>query len=475
MAKQKAPKGKAQAKAPAQTARPQAPAGAARPSAPAAAAEVKAAAPAAEKIPAAPEKAQPAAPAAEVKTAAPSAPKTAAQATAKPAAEAAASQAAPLSAKAAVPASEKSAAPGPFRPVDPPLCGEGKFLPLESLNAWLAELSASRAVFAPRREGAAVVYRPFVRECAVELAVRPTESAKHTVFPRGEELFRFERQGDPENPGNRNLTLQEPAEPGPAVIFGALSCDARGFFSFDPVYDGCGTQGLSKDTYYLKRRDATALIVRPCRAALSTCFCHWTGGGPASTQGADMLATDVEGGFLLQPVTEKGESLLSSTLLRPADAAKASAAEAARAAATKSMGEAPDLSAAPAALLALFDNLDFWKAESAGCISCGACTYLCPTCYCFNITDESNGISGVRLRSWDTCMSSLFTLEASGHNPRTNKAARLRNRVGHKFSYYPRIHGGRFSCSGCGRCIKSCPSSVDIRKIVLDAVKTGNK
>jgi predicted aldo/keto reductase-like oxidoreductase len=68
-------------------------------------------------------------------------------------------------------------------------------------------------------------------------------------------------------------------------------------------------------------------------------------------------------------------------------------------------------------------------------------------------------------------MSPLFTLEASGHNPRPNKADRLKNRVGHKFSYYPSLHSGRFSCCGCGRCIRSCPSSVDIRKIVLDAVK----
>ena len=76
----------------------------------------------------------------------------------------------------------------------------------------------------------------------------------------------------------------------------------------------------------------------------------------------------------------------------------------------------------------------------------------------------------MRLRSWDTCMASLYTLEASGHNPRTQKAARLKNRVGHKFAYFIRNNDGRISCCGCGRCIKSCPSSVDIRKIVKDAL-----
>ena len=345
-----------------------------------------------------------------------------------------------------------------------------KFVSFDDLPAWLAELASGRTVYAPRREGRAVVYRPFAAGDALEFAGRPTESAKHALFPRSEGLFSFRKEGDPENPNHRKLSLSEPEEPGQAVVFGALSCDARGFFAFDPVYDGCGTEGIAKDVYYLKRRENTVLVVRACKTALSTCFCHWTGGGPASTQGADVLATDVDNGLLLQAVTEKGAALLESSRLSPATDAQVTSATAAHAEVEKSMDAAPDLTAVPASLLALFDDKEFWQGQSAGCISCGACTYLCPTCYCFNLTDESNGIAGTRLRTWDTCMSALFTLEASGHNPRQGKAARLKNRVGHKYAYYPNIHGGRFSCSGCGRCIKSCPSSVDIRKIVLNAI-----
>ena len=77
---------------------------------------------------------------------------------------------------------------------------------------------------------------------------------------------------------------------------------------------------------------------------------------------------------------------------------------------------------------------------------------------------------GRRLRSWDNCMSSLFTREASGHNPRTLKAFRMRNRVSHKYSTYPE-NWGSFSCSGCGRCIGNCPVHLDIRAIVLDAIE----
>jgi hypothetical protein len=101
-------------------------------------------------------------------------------------------------------------------------------------------------------------------------------------------------------------------------------------------------------------------------------------------------------------------------------------------------GSAPDLRQVPQRFLALFDNMDFWMDQSARCLSCGVCTYLCPACSCFNITDENSGLKGKRLRTWDTCMSALYTLEGSGHNPRVSRAHRLRNRVGHKFCYHRR-------------------------------------
>ncbi len=353
-----------------------------------------------------------------------------------------------------------------------------KFIARADIPAWLKELSSSYEVFAPRVEGqtkpgaggaTAVVYRLYTPEAGIELDKKPTESAKHAIFPRSEALLTYHRVKKPENPGQTDLILKEPADPAPRLVFGLLSCDARGFLVFDPVYDGCGTGGKAKDPYYLKRRDNTVLIVRACDKVLSSCFCHWVGGGPASTEGADVLATEVADGFLLEPVSERGAKTLESKLLKDGSD-KEAAAKTAHEAATKALGEAPDLGKAPEALLARFDDATFWRDESGHCISCGACTYLCPTCYCFSITDEGAGLNGVRARNWDACMTPLFTLEASGHNPRTGKAQRLRNRVGHKFSYYPGIHNGRIACCGCGRCIKSCPSSVDIRRIVTDAI-----
>ncbi len=110
--------------------------------------------------------------------------------------------------------------------------------------------------------------------------------------------------------------------------------------------------------------------------------------------------------------------------------------------------------------------MSYWQKMAAQCLSCGICTYVCPTCYCFTITDEIENLRGERLRSWDSCMFYHYTLEASGHNPRPSKLNRYRNRVGHKFSYIPEKYDGLIGCCGCGRCIRSCPVSIDIRQVV---------
>ena len=95
---------------------------------------------------------------------------------------------------------------------------------------------------------------------------------------------------------------------------------------------------------------------------------------------------------------------------------------------------------------------------------------MCPTCHCFDISDEIKGDDGVRIRNWDSCMFPLFTRETSGHNPRTSQKQRWRQRLMHKFKYYV-DNFDAIACVGCGRCVMSCPVNIDIRKIVQDISK----
>lgn len=339
------------------------------------------------------------------------------------------------------------------------------YLPASKFGAWLKELSGSRLVLAPQERGDAVVFAPYAEGVEIVLDRDATMPPKGAVFPAAEELLRFTRVKDPEDPGKVDIELSS-SQPAPeTVVFGARPCGTRGFLAYDRVYHS----PKITDPYYAARRDKTLFATVACTAAGNSCFCHWVGSGPADASGSDLLLTPVGEGYVVQAVSERGDALLGSPLLEPAGD-KAAEAEKVQAAARAALPAAPDISKAKDSLMAVFEDMEFWSEVSAKCISCGACTYLCPTCYCFNITDEGDGLSGRRLRTWDNCMSFQFTMEASGHNPRPTKAHRLKNRVGHKFSYYPALHGGAVACCGCGRCVRSCPVSVDIREIVLAAI-----
>ena len=59
----------------------------------------------------------------------------------------------------------------------------------------------------------------------------------------------------------------------------------------------------------------------------------------------------------------------------------------------------------------------------------------------------------------------LFTLHASGANPRQSGKERMRQRVMHKFKYFV-DNNGKAACTGCGRCIRYCPVNLDIRDVL---------
>ena len=339
-----------------------------------------------------------------------------------------------------------------------------RFLAADALAGWLAEVAATRQVLAPRKEGKAVVFRPLVAGETPSLA-RATVSPKAAVLPPCETLIRFKGSKDPEDPGKLNVNLEADPVAVPTVLFGGRSCDARGFVVLDHAF----LKGRFQDPYYKARRDNLLVVTQTCTAPCSTCFCHWTGGGPTDATGSDVVFTPVEGGFVLEAVSERGEAFLNESGL--ADGSdKVEAAKAVKDQAEAMLAPAPDISGAPRRLEARFTDLKFWTEQTAKCLSCGACTYMCPTCQCFNISDEGNTLEGRRLRSWDNCMSPLFTREASGHNPRADKAMRMRNRVSHKYWYAPDYADGQVACTGCGRCIRQCPVSLDIREIVLNAI-----
>lgn len=345
------------------------------------------------------------------------------------------------------------------------------FAPADSLLAWLKKMAASHRLVAPRQEGPSVVFRAQKADDLKDLPSllkRGTASPKEVILPKSEVLVRFSATKKEDDPGSLDMTLQAPGgadTSGETILFGCRPCDARGFVVLDRPY----LQGKYVDPYYKARRDATLIITQACPSSYTGCFCNWVGSNPADAEGSDILFTAVEGGFVLEGISEKGQALLDGAGFDQADD-KRGQIDAAHQAAAETLPPASVLENIPGKVAAMFTNEDFWTRETVKCLSCGACTYLCPTCQCFNITDEGTALDGKRVRSWDSCMTSQFTLEASGHNTRPEKGRRMRQRIGHKFSYYPQTYEGQYSCCGCGRCVVSCPACLDIRQVVAHAV-----
>lgn len=337
----------------------------------------------------------------------------------------------------------------------------------------------TRRVLVPVHQGKAVVFAPYTPEvdfCMDKAHVSP----KDTLLPPCETLLTYRRTRQEDGPPS--LVIENAAEAVPTVIFGCRPCDARGLAVLDRPF----TEGPYKDPYYQARRDNLLVISRACNNPCSTCFCHWVGSHPHDSEGSDILLIDVtdsapsqtkQRDYLLQAITPAGEALLAKSNL-PDGAPYLDAARKAEAAARALQTPAPDISCIKDKVASLFNDMDFWHQNTAACRSCGACTYFCPACYCFNITDEGDGMiikeqdkPGRRLRSWDNCMAAHFTREASGHNARTLTAQRMRNRVSHKFGNYPTVWDGAYSCTGCGRCITQCPVHMDMRELVMAVVK----
>ena len=340
-----------------------------------------------------------------------------------------------------------------------------RFIAHEDLSSALAKLAEKFKVWIPAalREGTAVVeflpYRPGLEPV---LERQSTQPAKKILLPQVEVLLSFEYRKDEKDPSKTSIHLEEPKDSSAqTLVFGARPCDVRGHRVLDPVFTG----GPFIDGSYRERRKNTLFATLVCREADGACFCSSVGSGPADMEGSDLSLTPVSGGLLIEALREEAQSVLEGIGRAATPGEEEEAGRVIEEALAMRVGEV-DLEGCASSFLKRFEDKAYWEEASSQCLGCGICTFVCPTCYCFNITDETIKLRGERLRSWDSCMFCSYTSEASGHNPRPTKLERYRNRVGHKFSYIPEKYEGLIGCCGCGRCIRSCPSSIDIRGVV---------
>jgi ferredoxin len=180
----------------------------------------------------------------------------------------------------------------------------------------------------------------------------------------------------------------------------------------------------------------------------------------------DILLVDAGNQYLAKILTDKGAKLATAAGWKP----RTEDAAAKRIDVMKQAAEAKITSFVNTDELSRIEttelyNASFWEDVAFACINCGTCTFVCPTCWCFDIQDENRSKAGKRMRNWDSCMFPLFTLHGSGHNPRGTKLHRVRQRFMHKLKYYVDKYGSGIQCVGCGRCVRYCPVNIDIRRV----------
>lgn len=333
---------------------------------------------------------------------------------------------------------------------------------------------------------------------------KPYYSLKELLFPISEPVLQYNRSD-----GELMVEDAGPADESEIVVFGATPCDAAAVRVLDQVF-----LAPEADPFYAQRRERTVIAGLSCTHAQPECFCTAVGLSPTSSEGCDLLFTpiaveslDVSStnskleipnpqsetfnpqsafrnpqstkNYLVEILTPAGEALIKLAEGNwKTPRGKKQAEEFLKHKAIVRERVESEMSGSPrnvtlrgkhifgdaaARLRADFESPE-WEGIARKCLGCGVCSFVCPTCHCFDLTDEYDLKGGCRYKTWDSCCFAQFTLHASGHNPRPTEQERYRQRVMHKFCYYPETAGMNM-CVGCGRCTTFCPVGMDIYEI----------
>lgn len=289
--------------------------------------------------------------------------------------------------------------------------------------------------------------------------LKTTRSAKDFFFPKTEHLVSYEMSGKEVKVVDPRKDVED------FVIFGVRACDARGFTAIDNVYLNMNPV----DSYYKNRREHGTVIVLACNEPAKTCFCSTFGIDASLAKPAgDVSCWLADGKYYFEANTDKGKAFVENAKSELEDA-DTSAVEACRKDIAEKVEKLPfahlDLSKFQGKDMLQIFNSKIWDKVSEPCVGCGTCTYVCPTCMCFDVRDfaTSNGVR--QIRCWDSCMYNDFT-QMAAENPRHTQKERSRQRFMHKLMYYPMAHDGMFSCVGCGRCVENCPVNMNIVKVI---------
>ncbi len=328
---------------------------------------------------------------------------------------------------------------------------------LKNLRQLYDHLSRNTPIIGLKKEENRYYYRPLKSydEWSSDVLLG-NFSPKDHFFPHDEPLFYFKAQ----------KLIESKEEIKPAVLWGVRPCDIAGIGELERMFNQVGEEGY-KDPYFIQRFDKTLIVGLACTEPWPGCFCTSVEGSPYKTEGADVFIYPSKDGYLVEAVSKKGKKALEGLVAEEVSDTDSLISKGRETAESKIKKYSFDGLADK--LKSMVDS-DFWNSIHNPCIGCGTCAFVCPSCHCFDVSDASRGARGLRSRQWDSCLYAGYTLETSGHNPRPSGRERWRQRLMHKFSYFPQVFGS-YQCLGCGRCGRACPVNINIAELAAKAVE----
>ncbi len=336
----------------------------------------------------------------------------------------------------------------------------------ENLSALFRLIAESQELYIPQNVAGQVNFGVWDENAEVDLeTLKTVKSPKDAFFPQSENLYTCKRVD-----GKLTITPEE-LKNQDFVVFGMKACDVKGVEVLDRVFL---TDPV--DSFYAARRERGTIVALACNEPEESCFCKAFGIDCADPK-ADVAVWMAEDALYWKSLTEKGEKLteIVKSVLTDADDKKVEDIK-------------TNIYSIVEKLPYMNLSLDGWNGEALDekfnsklweelykpCLACGTCTFVCPTCQCYDIKDYTTPNGVQRFRCWDSCMYSDFTMMAHGNN-RTNQMQRFRQRFMHKLVYFPANNDGMYSCVGCGRCVEKCPASLNIVKVIKAFSKGGEK
>ncbi|OGR27717.1 MAG: 4Fe-4S ferredoxin [Desulfobacterales bacterium RIFOXYA12_FULL_46_15] len=338
-----------------------------------------------------------------------------------------------------------------------------KFITIDKKN-WAKGIEKSREtyrLFGPVKDKNGVFIRTLEKDMLPDMTINDSiMSVKSVLFPQTEKIL-FTTLDEAKE--DHHIMKRVEFDSSPRAVVGIRPYDAKAIELVKMNFD---TDDY-RDPYWCDAYEATTFVGVGINKPGPFDFSTSAGTGPFSESGLDVLMADLDNAYLAKILTGKGEAFMKSCGFEKNTDEKESQAlfDILRKEAEKNISSHIDTGKLKGKTVLELHEAPFWDDIAFACINCGTCTFVCPTCWCFDIQDETKQKSAGRFRNWDTCMSPLFTKHATGHNPRDSKTQRVRQRFMHKLKYFPDKYDKGIMCVGCGRCVKSCPVNIDIREV----------